>query len=146
MDRPPFSDDTKFLNVLQVVALDMVASIGLFVVGLSSGLSWPMALLLAWIGGVFLTIAGLGCVYLYMLRGDSCSVAQCGPALVPRNITDPLQLWETDRLLELEHVGAEAPAVVQTDKHLTPGAMNGSIHSDGIETDIENERKQSNAR
>ena len=105
-------DDTEpvFLNVFQVILLDIIATAGIFVTLKTAGNSWLVSVLTAWMGGCLATLAIIGATYWILtqqsrLRGDRAvrRETQTLPALVPSNIDDPLQLWEADRLMERDH-------------------------------------------
>lgn len=112
-DSSQYDDDVKIFNLVQVLALNVVLTVSLVVALKALGNSWLVAISGAWMGGSILT---LGTVFaLYALhsvfsRGAGTvfggAYIENGPALVPTNINDPMQVWETDRLMEIDHASA----------------------------------------
>lgn len=94
----------KDFNVLQIVALSIATTVIVFLGVLSAGAIWWVALCTSWIFSPAATLLVAATVFNSndKRRSRQFSVAT-GPALVPMNISDPMQLWEADRLMEIEH-------------------------------------------
>lgn len=131
-------DDTEpvFLNVFQVILLDIIATAGIFVTLKTAGSSWAVSILAAWMGGCLATLAIIGATYWILTqqsrRRDTLARAarrdlRNPPALVPSNIDDPLQLWEADRLMERDHFqqGAD-PARAEGTGPAATGRLSGA--------------------
>ena len=100
-------DDPKELNVLQIVVINIAATVSLLAFGLALGATWPTALIGAWIAGAVVTMGGaVALYYLRDRRTKETAMPSDSPALVPGNVSEPLQLWEADRLMELDHASA----------------------------------------
>ncbi|WP_227267476.1 hypothetical protein [Roseobacter weihaiensis] len=111
MTRNRIPDDTsRPVNPLQFVALNALATLGV-VAGLKlAGMSWAGALVAGWVGGSLLTLAGSFlavtiCERRRSLRSANLNPAAqaesfSAPALVPSEISDPMQVWAIDQQIE----------------------------------------------
>lgn len=106
-EHAEFDEDRPVLNVVQIVVLNVFFCIGLLVTLRLDGLSWGASIGLAWIGGAVLTFATAAVVVFLHERTqrnvpETDGVRHEGPELVDDAITDALQVWEVDRLAEME--------------------------------------------
>jgi hypothetical protein len=107
-------DEPKVFNVLQIIALDVVATGALFGAALVSGASLMTALLGGWIGGTIVTMGTVMAATQLRTwseqRGRAHTAAPkeapAGPELVSEEISDPMQLWEADLLKEIDYTVA----------------------------------------
>ena len=107
MDSLETEASDKQFNVLQIIALNTTTTVLLVLGLLAADISVGLSLLIGWIGGSMLTSVGLVMgVYLKDRRAERNLAAATSkrPKLVPADITDPLQLWEEDRLLEIDYL------------------------------------------
>ncbi|MEM9577987.1 MAG: hypothetical protein AAF999_13350 [Pseudomonadota bacterium] len=108
MPQPDSSScERRYLTVLQVVAINAVATVGILVGVLALGASLMTALVSAWLLGAVATMCIAAMIFVCGERQAIKSTQLTGgAALVPKNIRDPLQLWEADRLMEIDHARA----------------------------------------
>jgi len=106
-EHTQIDEEPPVLNVIQIVALNFCFCIGLLVTLRLKELSWGASIGLAWIGGALLTAATA--VAFVVIRGrinKSGPVQQrvipTGPELVAPIITDALQVWDADRMAEMQ--------------------------------------------
>ncbi|MGA9411519.1 MAG: hypothetical protein WBV78_13875 [Roseobacter sp.] len=102
-----YDEEPPILNVVQIVALNVVFGFGLLVTLRLGGASWGASIGVAWIGGAVLTFATAAVFALIWGRRRTSASAprmmqQEGPKLVDHAITDAVQLWEADGLTEME--------------------------------------------
>ena len=99
----------RLFNLVQIVVLDVALTVTLAAALKLLGASWLVTIAGAWIGGCLLTLSAVFTTYFVRNRhearqnGLSQSTFEAdAPALVPTNIQDPVQLWDADRLMELD--------------------------------------------
>ncbi len=99
--------EPKDLNVLQIVVINFLVTIGVLICALAMGVSLMAAIAVAWLMGAVATIC-LAAAISFMRQHNNVHPRRIagGPALVPANVCDPLQLWEADRLMEIDHAKA----------------------------------------
>jgi hypothetical protein len=92
-DDMPGGDPQPVLTVLQVIAINLVLAVALLAGTKLAGMSWPHALLSAWIGGAALTFcAALGIVLLAARR----SARRIGEATRAEVRRSEIARWEED--------------------------------------------------
>ncbi|ABG33384.1 hypothetical protein CEP88_08935 [Roseobacter denitrificans] len=92
--------DAPALNVLQVIFLDIVLTLGLLVTLKLSGAGWLFAFVAAWAGGCVLTIVAVFVIYKVALMAEGrADVAATSPRT---SVAEAIEAWETDRLSDLE--------------------------------------------
>lgn len=106
-------EDERYMNVAQVILLDIVLTVSLAVALKLAGNSLFVSVIGAWLGGCILTMGALSGLYWVRsvgmrLTGPATQNQQSrsAPPLVSSEITDPMELWEADRMLELDHAYA----------------------------------------
>jgi hypothetical protein len=103
-------EEAPVLNVLQIVAVHCALTLAIFVGFATTGQALAIAALLALACGPVLTLFTAAVIFLATSRLEERhrqnwknEPARHGPPLVPGPVTDPMQLWEDDRLLEIDH-------------------------------------------
>ena len=144
-------EDPPVLNVVQIVALNTIFCIGLLVTLRLQGLSWGASIGRAWIGGAVLTAATAVTLVVVQARSDkSGSVSEglrhTGPELVDPEIAGTLQVWEADRLAEIEFsLDHAVQDQASKSKPVTPVAM-ARMWDDDAKADSEAQQGQIDQR
>lgn len=115
-------EDERYMTLAQVLALNITLTVSLAAALMLGGYSVFVSVGAAWLGGSVLTMGSLGAVYWVRMYGIGLwteyrqnPVGKVTAPLVSRDITDPMEVWDTDRMLELELAHANG-AVRQPDR------------------------------
>lgn len=93
------------LNMLQVVCINIAATVSLLVVLKAIGASWLLALIGAWIGGSLLTMAAIFAIYRVALISERNSEKRFAAQI---NIEETIKAWDADRQLEMSSDASDA--------------------------------------
>ncbi len=118
------TSDAPVMNALQVIFLDIALTVGLLAALKVSGTGWLMAFVCAWVGGCLLTIAAVFVIYKVALMSEQKvdAPADTRSAVMPAKVADAIQVWETDRLMELDLTAQAGSAQATHAGHHRTGA------------------------
>ena len=124
--------DGPVVNMLQVVALDIVLTLGLLVALKLAGAGWLLATFAAWIGGCLLTLAAVFTIYKLALISERRSHRAAA------RVAEAIKVWETDRLMELGSAAQDTgDSGTEAADHTAGKTPNEDAHRAGVPTDTD---------